>query len=193
MRKAWYWLTLMMTCLVLIAGTVAVIVRMNNGRFLTVGNQAMTPALKQGDLVIMKNTSPSTLRVGDVVAYQDTISKALVVHRVIATPAMLGEDLFQTKGDVTTVPDQPVRAADITGHVNYVVPKLGYVVEMLRNPIGMALIIYVPALIILANEIRRLSRYYARRHEYLDAGFDPDHKPAVRHFHFRGPWVTRQG
>jgi signal peptidase I len=176
-----------------VAGTIAIAVRMNDGRFMTVQNETMSPAFGKGDLAVLEGTSPSAVKVGDVITFPNPANKEEVLaHRVIATPDMIGEDFYQTKGDATTVPDQPIRAADITGKVNYAAPILGYIVDFLRQPLGLALAIYIPALIILGSEIRRLSGYYIERREYLTPGFDPNHKSPIRHFHFRGPWLTRQ-
>lgn len=80
---------------------------------------------EKGDLVVVRGvSSPSELRVGDVVIYQRSPGVIPVVHRVLAL--LENGSVLLVKGDANTTPDPPVSFGMVRGKVVGVIPNLGW-------------------------------------------------------------------
>lgn len=94
---------------------------------------SMWPALKKGDLVLIKGIEDKgEIKVGDVVVYEN--ERGFTIHRVIK----LYEDTLITKGDANNTSDSPIRYEEIIGKNLAIgerpirIPKLGFL-SMLIN------------------------------------------------------------
>ena len=87
---------------------------------------SMWPALKKGDMVLIKHVDKSELEIGDVIVYQN--ERGFTIHRIVE----LNEDTLKTKGDANNVSDQPIKYDEIVGRAlkwngkPVRIPKLGY-------------------------------------------------------------------
>jgi signal peptidase len=64
---------------------------------------------------------------------------------------------YITKGDANEDPDpREVQESDIVGKVLLSIPLAGYAVNFAQKPIGFALIIIVPASVIIIDEIKKI-------------------------------------
>ncbi|MEM2866657.1 MAG: signal peptidase I [Candidatus Hadarchaeales archaeon] len=80
---------------------------------------------EKGDLVVVRGvSSPSELKVGDVVIYQRSPNVIPVVHRVLAL--LENGTMLVTKGDANTIPDSPISFGMVRGKVVGVIPNLGW-------------------------------------------------------------------
>jgi signal peptidase len=110
-------------------------------RFDTVLSGSMSPALDTGDMVVVTNVAPSELKVGDIIVFYSPITSGLVCHRIIDVEQG-SELLFQTKGDNNEDPDPfLISSANVVGKVQADIPSMGYVVQYLRGPFGLLLIL----------------------------------------------------
>ena len=104
--------------------------------YVMVTGQSMLPVFRQGDLAIVKPAS--VYNKGDIVTYIDPSSNAKVIHRIIG----IDKDRFDLKGDNNSWVDPLHPTQDeILGKLWLHLPKLGLVVNWLRLPINMALIV----------------------------------------------------
>ena len=136
---------------------------------------SMEPTIKTGGVVIIK--PESAYAVGDVVTFgADTKTRIPTTHRIVAIEREGPNALYQTKGDANDAPD-PVtqRLRDVHGKVILTVPYLGYVLDFAKKPIGFALLVGVPATLIIFEELAkiyreviRLRRKKALNHENAD-------------------------
>ncbi|HTX63241.1 MAG TPA: signal peptidase I, partial [Acidimicrobiales bacterium] len=118
-----------------IACSVALGVEDANPPIVAVQGDSMRPALSNGDLVIVRGVTPSSLRVGDVVAVAvPTAIQARdglpphIEHKIVAIERTGPRIGFITKGDANPGPDPfVVRPSEIVGEVVGSVPLLGYV------------------------------------------------------------------
>ena len=78
-------------------------------RFLGV---SMTPAIRNGDMIILKEESPNSIKVGEVIVFDR--ENDLIGHRVI-WKVHLDRLYFLTRGDNTAFYDLPVPAEAIYG------------------------------------------------------------------------------
>jgi signal peptidase len=119
-------------------------------RSLVVRSGSMTPAIRTGDVVVVRPIAPSEASVGDIVTFQDPDgSGRLLVHRVRAIGGGGRQFSFTTQGDANTTQEHWQVGADGTiGSVVYRVPKLGFVVSWIGTPAGRIGLIIVPALLL---------------------------------------------
>lgn len=76
----------------------------------TITSGSMWPALKKGDLVLIKGVQDkSEIQLGDIVVYNNP--KGFTIHRVVK----LNEDTLVTKGDANNVNDSPVGYEEVIG------------------------------------------------------------------------------
>lgn len=134
-------------------------------RFLSVQSDSMRPALRTGDLAIV-DTSRQTAQVGNIVSFRNPIRPATInSHRVVSIDYRRG--VMTTKGDNAAAADTVVPLRNIVGTVAWRVPALGYVVDALKHPVGLGILIYLPALRIIWLELRRLHPAYILPRRYV--------------------------
>ncbi len=94
---------------------------------------SMEPALDIDDMIIVRESD--RYEVGDVVVYQS--ENTLIVHRVVA----LDGETAVTRGDANNAADAPIDVSVIKGKVIAHVPKLGLVVNALKTPAGILIVL----------------------------------------------------
>jgi signal peptidase len=119
---------------------------------------SMEPAIKTGGLVFI--VEEPSYEVGDIVTFgADTKTQVPTTHRIVAINGTGPLRTFSTKGDANDSPDPTTtRLADIHGKVVFSLPYLGYVLDFARKPLGFALLVGVPAVIIILDEIVKIFR-----------------------------------
>lgn|SRR3989344_5923433 len=117
---------------------------------------SMEPAIKTGGVVIVKPVK--NYSVGDVVTFgKDTKIDVPTTHRIINSRVAEGSFLFTTKGDANEDKDtKEIREQEIIGKVFFSVPFAGYVLAVAKKPLGFAVLIIVPSLIILFDEGKKV-------------------------------------
>jgi signal peptidase len=111
---------------------------------------SMEPAIPVGGIVVIKPVEPGTLKTGDIICFKFSEDTS-ITHRIINITN--GE--FETKGDANENPDQwTVKKENIIGKVILTIPFIGYLGYFVRTPIGLILLIVLPASAIIIMEIR---------------------------------------
>lgn len=135
---------------------------------------SMEPAIRTGSIVV--DTPEASYAVGDIVTFgADTKTQIPTTHRIVAITPSTGSGqgvLITTKGDANDAPDPvqtPVSA--VHGKVLFSVPYLGYVLSYARQPLGFALLVGLPALAIIFEEILKIIREVRRlrRRKFIHA------------------------
>lgn len=113
---------------------------------------SMEPDIKTGSVVVIKPSD--NYAVGDVVTFsKDTKKDIPTTHRIISSRAVEGVILFGTKGDANEDNDtSEIRQSDIHGKVLFDVPFFGYIIDLARKPLGFAILIILPAFIVIYDE-----------------------------------------
>ncbi|MDD5146320.1 MAG: signal peptidase I [Candidatus Pacebacteria bacterium] len=147
-----------LTALALIAAllVVSVLPITGNIKFLVVQSGSMTPAIKTGSLVVIKPAGD--YKIGDIITFgQITKTKTPTTHRIVEMKVADGNPVYITKGDANNGPDQKeISQKEILGKVLLKVPYIGYAVAAARTKIGFALIIIIPALAIIVEEVIKI-------------------------------------
>ena len=94
---------------------------------------SMEDRLSVDDLVIIKATDD--YKVNDIVLFQD--GNSLVIHRIIE----IDGDTVITKGDANNVADEPIQKSQIKGVLVYDITGFGAVVNILKQPVFLILIL----------------------------------------------------
>lgn len=100
---------------------------------------SMESRLSVDDLVIIKATD--SYNVNDIVLYQD--GNSLVIHRIIE----INGDNVTTKGDANNVADKPIHKDRIKGVLICDIPRLGAVVNIIKQPVSVFIILAVAVLL----------------------------------------------
>ena len=131
-----------------------------------------------GDLVLIKEVDPATLKEGDIIAYTsqntDNFGKT-VTHKIRSlTKTEDGEPGFITYGTTTDTNDETVVTYPyVLGKYQTRVPKVGKFFQMLKTPQGYIIFILLPFLILILMEgvrcIRLFKQYKAEQQAELQA------------------------
>lgn len=123
---------------------------------------SMVPTIKVNDAVIVKRTSDSIIDIGDIITFKSTDERydgLTVTHRIVGTQTISTGDLvYRTKGDNNRIEDSAVvKKENIYGKVVLKLPKIGYIKDFLRKPIGFILFIICPIVLILLINIKHIN------------------------------------
>lgn len=104
-------------------------------------------------------------KIGEVITFlTNEKNKQSVTHRVYDMKIEEDQVIYITKGDANNAPDQrELRNKDIIGKVLFSVPFVGYAVDFAKKPIGFALIIIIPTVIIISEEIIKIYNEIKKR------------------------------
>jgi len=117
---------------------------------------SMTPVIRTGDLVVDDSVTAvqaRNLHVGQIISVRDTPgSQTIITHRIVGV-LHTGEHVsYITKGDANQSADATPRpASDVVGVFSEVVPRGGYILNALHEPLVLGLLLASPILWFLAG------------------------------------------
>jgi len=154
--KILYYIFLVCIVAVALLLIVSILPITGNIKFFVVQSGSMEPAIKMGSVVMIR--PEKDYRVGDVITFgRYTRIKAPTTHRIYEIDNQGTEPLYTTKGDANNAPDlKKIKRSEILGKVILSIPYIGYAVDFAKKPLGFALIIIIPAGIIIADEIKKI-------------------------------------
>lgn len=136
---------------------------------------SMEPSIMTGGLVVIQ--PHADYGVGDVITFgKDTKTHVPTTHRIIEMREENGRAVYTTQGDANEEADlAPVYEEEVIGRVVFSLPYAGYVLDFARQPLGFALLIAIPAAVVIMGEIAALFREFrgpapARRRLPAQAG-----------------------
>lgn len=137
---------------------------------------SMEPSIQVGSLVFVKKVDPATIKQGDVITFlvppqSASAESAITTHRVMEVSNTSGQTAFKTKGDANNAEDAwAIRQEDVIGAVTFSLPYAGYLSAFSRSRPGFALLILLPAAILISIEVRDIAREVRerRRFAYLE-------------------------
>lgn len=122
---------------------------------------SMEPTISPGDVVIDEQIAPTEARVGDIITFRDPEQQSkLLTHRVVSSKRLRdGRYAFVTQGDANNTQEHWLVPTDgQIGRVIYTVPWVGHIAVFARTRLGMLLLIGLPLLLILVEELVRIWR-----------------------------------
>ena len=128
--------------------------------FYVVASGSMIPKLQVYDvLVVQGHVLFEDIQIEDIIVFdRPTGHDRVIVHRVVA---ITNEDpkIIRTKGDnnVASIPgtDFPITKAEYIGKVEYIIPQIGYVTQVLKPPTNYILIVLVIGVMVAKEIIKR--------------------------------------
>ena len=99
-----------------------------------VTGDSMVPALREGDLIVVKPVTPDEIEVGDLIRYEN--QGLFIVHRVVEIEQSGDSIVLVTRGDSNASTDPPVVADQVVGKVFLDVPKVGKVGLLIKQLIA---------------------------------------------------------
>ena len=133
-----------------------------NIRALTVLSGSMEPAIHTGSVVVIKPFAD--YKIGDVITFGEiSKTKTPTTHRIKDIKIVDGKPVYITKGDANNSEDNAeVSAGSVKGKVLFSIPYLGYALNFMRQPAGFALVVIVPATLIVWEETKKIWREVAK-------------------------------
>ena len=122
---------------------------------------SMEPTISPGDVVINEEIPPTAAKAGDIVTFRDPEQQSkLLTHRVVSMRRLKsGRLAFITQGDANNTQEHwRVPTDGQIGRVAYTVPWVGNIAVFARTRPGMGLLIGVPLLLILVEELVKIWR-----------------------------------
>jgi signal peptidase I len=99
----------------------------------------MRPSIVAGDILILDRPEFSLIREGDIIAYRSITTNSIVVHRVVDVNA---QGYLVTKGDNSSSNsiDEIVYMDNYLGRVVHIIPKVGIIILLAKNPLVLIII-----------------------------------------------------
>jgi signal peptidase len=167
-------LSMIMTILVVTVACVSVVVAIAThfspkGEYTVFGHPvmivlsgSMAPVIRTGDLVVddsVSATQAAHLHVGQIISVRDFPgSPTIITHRIVGIETKGGTVAYVTKGDVNNAPDAvPRPASDVIGVFRGAIPRGGYLLNALHQPLVLGLLLASPVLWFIAGPLYRLA------------------------------------
>lgn len=127
-------------------------------RLYVVLSGSMSPTFDTGSIIGVKQIKPEMVQAGDVVTFKSPEDpEKVITHRVVSVETRNGQLQFITRGDANNANDQvPLPAAYLIGKEQFAIPYGGYVTNFASSKKGLLILIVVPALLVIAGEMRTL-------------------------------------
>lgn len=151
-----YWIFLGFIVLIALLLIFSVFPIPGNFKVFVVQSGSMAPAIKMGSIVIVKPAQD--YKIGDIITFGPySKTRPPTTHRIYEIKVEGGNPIYITKGDANNSPDsREITKRDIVGKVIFSIPYLGYFLAFAKRPLGFFLLIIVPALIIISDEIKNI-------------------------------------
>jgi len=111
-------------------------------------------------------------KIGDIITFKLSPSaKTPTTHRIVEMEVAEGTPIYITKGDANDSPDvNKVYQKHIIGKVIVKIPLLGYAMDFVKKPIGFALVIIIPATLVVLDEIRKIIKEVKKKKQKKELG-----------------------
>lgn len=126
-------------------------------RLFTILSGSMQPGIPVGSLAV--DVSQKQYENGDVVTYKTPDGRRNVTHRIVQTTESEEGKKYIIKGDTNPLEDpQPISEGLILGKVWFTIPHIGYLVAFTHTPLGLVILIIIPASFLIFMEIQYLQK-----------------------------------
>lgn len=102
---------------------------------------SMETDIRVGDLIITREVDPTTLKIGDIIAFRDP-ENTVTTHRIIEMVDCYSDTCFITKGDNNSSQDQQlVELDDVEGIYIARIPGVGNMLKSLSEPATIIIVV----------------------------------------------------
>ena len=136
-----------------------------NYKIFTVQSGSMEPTIHTGSLIFVK--PEADYNVGDIITRRTEDPKVTITHRIFSKEEVDGKVAFETKGDANNASDGTKFSKEgIVGKVIMKLPYVGYPVSYAKTPQGLILLIVIPSVIIIYDEINKIKEEIRKKIDY---------------------------
>ena len=143
--------------------------------FYVVASGSMIPELEVYDVLVVQGHEPfEDIEIGNIIVFnRPSDHNRVIVHRVVS---ITDDDpkTLRTKGDANpaSIPgtDFPITQEEYIGKVEYVLPQVGYVTQLLKPPINYVIIAVVIGIMI----VKQITKKKKEKEFTLSDPFDTD-------------------
>ncbi len=132
-------------------------------------SESMIPNINVYDAVVTVRVSQDKIKMNDIITF---ISQEIetagtpITHRVIGIVDTGTGIKYRTKGDHNNTADFALIAPnEVIGKVYLRIPMIGYIQTFMTKPIGWLLIVVLPCLFIVTNDVLKLIRSSSKKEE----------------------------
>jgi signal peptidase len=139
---------------------------------LIVLTDSMYPNIQSGDLIICQEVDPSSVQVGDVIAFFDPAGNgtSVVSHRVVSISNEDGVLSFHTQGDANNTQDEAaVPAENLVGVYQSRIPGVGNIAMFMQTSTGLIICVVLPLLLLVGYDLLRRRAYERSKKEDTEA------------------------
>lgn len=126
-------------------------------RMFTVATGSMEPVYNVNDVILVKDIDPSTLKVGDDIAYlgnRDAVKGLVVTHRIIRIETLDDNKVHYTlKGVNNKYEDPSITEDQILGKVLGKVYVVNFINHVVKNIYGFFFLVFCPLVLVIFLEI----------------------------------------
>jgi signal peptidase I len=138
-----------------------------NYKAFTVQSGSMEPKIRVGSLIFSKPAGD--YNVGDIVTFKAQGGKTTVTHRIMEIESQGGAATYVTKGDANEDLDpDAVKKENIIGKTFLILPWIGYPIGYAKTKIGFILLILIPSIIIIYEELRKIGMEFKKKLKIAD-------------------------
>lgn len=137
-------------------------------RLVYILTDSMSPELQQGTTILTKECTADELKLGDYVTFvaaSGLLEGHNVTHEVVALPYYDSDDekwYISTRGIKEGAPlDDPVPVENVQAKFIRKLPVITFIVTLIKNPWGYALLIAVPLVLMLVFQIIKMAKVSA--------------------------------
>lgn len=131
-----------------------------NYQILAVMSGSMAPTIPVGGLIVVK--PESTYNVNDIITFKTsgaTRIKDFTTHRLVEIKDKNDKKTFITKGDANKTNDmEMIDPTSVVGKEIFSIAGIGYLLGYIKTLPGLILIVIVPAVIIVYEEVNKIKR-----------------------------------
>lgn len=126
-------------------------------RVFTIATGSMEPVYNIDDVILVKDTDPSTLKKGDDIAYlgnRDAVKGLIVTHRIIRIETFSdGKVHYTLKGVNNKYEDPSITEDQILGKVVGKLPVVNFINHVVKNIYGFFFLVFCPLVLVIFLEI----------------------------------------
>lgn len=126
-------------------------------RVFTIATGSMEPVYNINDVILVKDTDPSTLKKGDDIAYlgnRDAVKGLIVTHRIIRMDTFSdGKVHYTLKGVNNKYEDPSITEDQILGKVVGKLPVVNFINHVVKNIYGFFFLVFCPLVLVIFLEI----------------------------------------
>ena len=116
---------------------------------------SMEPSILIGDIIITHRQNEYIKN--DTITFYSEEGR-IVTHRIVSVSQENYQTKFITKGDANrSEDDASILKETIVGKVIFVVPKIGYLVNFIKSIPGLIILVFIPALALITDQILKMS------------------------------------